>query len=137
MNPPGIHLAANSVGNIESSDIAHFWDEYVGHYVWYVGLAVMFAVLARVTARRPAPGREPLGHALAALVGFTHFTNSIQGQFAVPGLMIAAGFTVWGLRTRAGAGRLLLSAYGLALVLFVAFGVWQRGFPEFSELGWL
>lgn len=133
----GIHLAANSVGNVAKSDIAHFWDEYFGHYVWYVGLALMFAVLATALADRPPPERAGIAHFLALLVGWTHFTNSIEGQFALPGFAIAAGFALWGLRTRANAGRLLLTAYAFSFALFVVFGVWHRGFPEFSELGWI
>lgn len=133
----GIHLAANSVGNVARSDIAHFWDEYVGHYIWYAGLALMFAVLAGVLAARPLHRCPPPGHLLAALVGLTHFTNSIEGDFALPGLAVAAGFTAWGVRTRRHAGRLLLTAYGFALVLFAVYGGWHRGFPEFSDLGWI
>ena len=43
----------------------------------------------------------------------------------------------WGLLTRDGMGRLLLTAYGFSLLLFAVFGIWQGGFPEFSELGWI
>ena len=133
----GIHLAANSVGNVDPSGVAHFWDEYIGHYVWYVGLALMFAVLASALVERPLPRRLVLAYGLALFAGWTHFTNSIEGQFAWAGLAIAVAFAVWGWRARATAGRLLLAAYGFSLVLFVVFGVWHRGFPEFSELGWI
>jgi hypothetical protein len=34
-------------------------------------------------------------------------------------------------------GRYLATAFGLSLVLFAVFGVWQGGFPEFTELGWV
>ena len=43
----------------------------------------------------------------------------------------------WGLLTRDGMGRLLLTAYAFAGLLFLVFGIWQGGFPEFSELGWI
>ena len=46
-------------------------------------------------------------------------------------------FAVWGLFTRDGMGRLLLTAYSFSLLLFAVFGLWQGGFPEFSELGWI
>ncbi len=133
----GIHLAANSISNAAASDTAHFWDEYVGHYVAYVGLALLFAVLAAALAERPratGAARTAAGHILASAAGLTHFTNSIQGEFAVPGMAIAAGFAAWGLRTRRRTGGLLLTAYGVALVLFAGYGGWQRGFPELSDL---
>ena len=134
----GIHLAANSIGNAlpgEDPDIVHLWDEVVGHYLWYGGFAVLVAVLAATMAERRARGGA-IGFLLAALVGFTHFTNSVEGGVPVMGIATAAVFTGWGLLTRDGMGRLLLTAYALSLVLFAAFGVWQGGFPEFSELGW-
>lgn len=135
----GIHLAANSVGNTIDGphpDVVNLWDEVVGHYLWYAGFALVVAVLAVALAdRRPRGGVG--GHLLAAAVGFTHFTNSVEGQTAWLGIGTAVVFAVWGLFTRDGMGRYLLTAYGISLLLFAGFGVWQGGFPEFSELGWL
>lgn len=135
----GLHLAANSVGNDlpgPDPDVVHLWDETVGHYLWYSGVALLVAVLAVALAdRRPRGGIG--AHLLAGLVGVTHFTNSIEGQTAWFGIGTAVVFAVWGLLTRDGMGRYLLTAYGVSLVLFTVFGLWQGGFPEFSELGWI
>ncbi|MCY7373878.1 MAG: hypothetical protein LH461_09315 [Spirochaetaceae bacterium] len=135
----GIHLAANSVGNAlpgTDPDVVHLWDETVGHYLWYAGFAVVVAVLAVVVADRKARGGV-VGHLLAASVGFTYFTNSVEGQTPWLGIGTALVFTVWGLLTRDGMGRYLATAYGLSLLLFAGFRIWQGGFPEFSELGWI
>jgi hypothetical protein len=132
----GIHLAANSVGNVAPGEPAHLWDETVGHYLWYVGFALIVATLAATLSERRHRGGAG-AHVLALLVGFTHFTNSVEGQTPWLGIATAAIFAVWGLFTRDGLGRLLLSAYGFSLLLFAAFGIWQGGFPEFSELGWI
>jgi hypothetical protein len=70
-------------------------------------------------------------------VGFTSFSNAVEGQTAYLGIGAAVVFTVWGLFTRDGVGRLLLTAYGFSLLLFAVFGLWQGGFPEFSDLGWI
>lgn len=89
--------------------------------------------LAAALAHRPNSAQAlsaVIAHVLAALVGITHFTNSIQGEFAIPGMAVAAGFAVWGARTCARFGRYLLTAYGLSLLLFVGYGAWHRGFPE-------
>jgi hypothetical protein len=131
-----IHLAANSVGNADPGEPAHLWDETVGHYLWYVGFALLVAVLAATLAdRRPRGGAA--GHLLALLVGFTHFTNSVEGQTALLGIGTGVVFLAWGLLNRDGLGRLLASAYGFSVVLFAVFGVWQGGFPQFTELGWV
>ena len=132
----GIHLAANSVGNVAPGEPAYLWDEHVGHYLWYTGFALLVATLAATLAeRRPRGG---LGaHLLALLVGFTNFTNSVEGQTPILGIVVAVLFLGWGVVTRDGLGRVLLTAYGFSLLLFAAFGIWQGGFPEFSKLGWI
>lgn len=134
----GIHLAANSVGNTMAEphpDVVILWDEVAGHYLWYVGFALLVAVLAVALAdRRPRGGAG--AHLLALLVGFTHMTNSVEGQTPWLGVGTAVVFTGWGVVTRDGMGRYLATAYGLSIVLLAGFGLWQGGFPEFSELGW-
>lgn len=35
----GIHLAANSIGNVSPGPTARLWDEVVGHCVWYATMA--------------------------------------------------------------------------------------------------
>jgi len=135
----GLHIAANSVGNAlpgEDPDVVHLWDETVGHYVWFAGFALLVAVLAVALAdRRPRGGLA--GQVVALLVGFTHFTNSVEGQTAWFGIGTAVVFLTWGVFTRDGMGRYLVTSYGVSVVLFAAFGIWQDGFPEFSELGWI
>ncbi len=132
----GVHLAANSVGNAAPGEPAHLWDERVGHYLWYVGFYVLVVALAVTLAdQRPRGGVG--GHLLAVVVGFTNFTNSVEGQTVVLGIAAAILFALWGLVTRDSLGRVLLTAYGVSLVLFAGFGIWQGGFPEFSELGWI
>lgn len=134
----GIHLGANSIGNTMPEphpEVVYLWDEILGHYIWYGGFAVLVGVLAVAVAdRRPRGGI--VGHLLALVVGFTHMTNSVEGQTPWLGVGTAAVFATWGLLTRDGMGRYLLTAYGTSLVLLAAFGIWQGGFPEFSELGW-
>lgn len=134
----GIHLAANSVDNAlpGNPEPAYLWDEHVGHWLWYVGFYLLVVALALALAdRRPRGG--PIAYLLAGLVGFTNFTNSVEGQTPWLGIGAAVVFTLWGLLTRDGMGRFLLTAYAVSLALFAVFGLWQGGFPEFSELGWI
>jgi hypothetical protein len=130
----GIHLAANSIGNVvRGQDVVHLWDETVGHYLWYTGFAILVAVLAVTLAdRRPRGGLA--AHLLAAAVGFTHFTNSVGGQAAYLGIGTAVAFASWGLQARDRMGRYLLTSYGLSLLLFAAYGFWQGGFPDYSDV---
>lgn len=132
----GIHLAANSIANIDPGDTAHLWDEVVGHYVWYGGLAVVVAALALAADRRRLPA-NPVRSPLAALFGFTVFTNSVEGGTPLLGIVTALGFVVWGLRRRGRLAWLLVPAYGVALAGLVGWGAYWRGWPQFSEIGWI
>ena len=93
----GIHLAANSINNAVAGDAepAYLWDEHVGHYLWYVGFYLVVVALAVALAdRRPRGG---LGaHLLALLVGFTTFTNSVEGQTPWLGIGASVVFAVLG-----------------------------------------
>ena len=127
----GIHLAANSIGNARGDAApVHLWDEVVGHWLWYGGLALLVVALGRavtVVARPPAL-------VLAVATGLTWTTNALEGTTAVGSLAVAAGLAGWGWRRREeGAGRLLLAAFGTSAVLLAAYGAWQGGFPAPSD----
>ena len=132
----GIHLAANCVGNAVPGQPAYLWDEHVGHYLWYIGFALIVATLAATVSERRHRGGVG-AHLLALLVGFTNFTNCVEGQTPILGIATAVLFVGWGFVTRDGLGRVLLTGYGFSLLLFAVFGIWQGGFPEFSTLGWI
>lgn len=116
----GIHLAANSVANADPGPTAHVWDEVVGHLVWYLGVALVVAALARTMADRPpAPW---WGHVLALPVALTWATNSLGGVDTLPlsvaGLVLAAAYG-WRQRTTL-AGVLWPSSLAALLLLATA-----------------
>lgn len=138
----GIHLSANSIGNLDPPGgfawppAVHLWDELVGHHLWSLGVALVVVAIARATHDTPpAPGIP--AYPLALLVGFTWFTNSVEGGTPVIGLLGAAFLTGVGWVHRGGFDRVLLVAYGPALLLLAGYGAWHRGFPQFTQLGWV
>jgi hypothetical protein len=135
----GIHLAANSINNQnpsgDAATDAHFWDEVFGHVAWYTGWTLMTAVL--VWSGRHAPALNPLRTVVAALLGFTVMTNAVEGAVVPMILVFNVLFLTFAFRVRRGLARDALVIYGTATVLLAIFGIWQGGFPEFSELGWL
>jgi hypothetical protein len=131
----GIHLAANSVANVAPGEPAHLWDEVVGHYLWYGGLAGLVAALGLALGNLPRPS-WPFGLPLALLFGFTIFTNSIEGGAALLGLVTSGAFLAWGISRRERLLGVLVPAYGLALVGLAGWGIYWLGYPQFSELGW-
>ena len=69
--------------------------------------------------------------------GFTICTNSIEGGTAALGLACGVVFVAWGVRRSGRLPELLVPAYGLACVGLIGWGLYWRGFPQFSELGWI
>ena len=128
VNGHGVHLAANSIGNVRG-DVAPIplWDEVVGHWLWYAGVALLVVALARAVDLPAGPG----GYALALATGLTWTTNALAGTTAFGSLAVAAGLAAWGWRRRAsGTGRLLLVAFGTSALLLAAYGLVHLGFPD-------
>lgn len=129
----GIHLAANSIGNeLGHAPVITLWDEQVGHYLWYLGVAVVVAALV-LGVRELRPSR--LGWVLAALVALTLTTNAIEGQSVPLSAALAVGFVV---RGRLTVIRWVYAAHLALLVAWVAYwGIAEgRWSPEFTDLGW-
>ena len=104
----GIHLAANSVGNDAPSRTAHLWDEVVGHYAWFVGVALVLLALASTMTGRPRP--RVIGYALAVAVGLTWASNAIGGGTLLLNLSVAAAACAYGWNQRRNLGGVLLAA---------------------------
>jgi hypothetical protein len=134
----GLHLSANSISYASGFDPpAYLWDEVVGHHLWFGGLTIVVVVVAEAVRALPLPLHPP-GCALACLVGITWGVNVVEGGAVPFGASLAIGLTVYGWRTRRdGAGALLALAFGLSLALVAAYGLWQDGYPQPSQLGWL
>ena len=128
----GINLAANSISNVRGDQApTHLWDEVVGHWLWYAGVALLVVALARTVEVR---GR-PVAVLLAVATGLTWTTNALEGTTASGSLVVAGVLAGWGWRRRAeGTGLLLMVTFGLSTVLLLAYGLWHLGFPAPSEL---
>ena len=123
----GIHLAANSIWNADPSRTAELWDEYVGHWLWYAGVVLVAAALARTMAQRPRPA-HPVAWLLALATGATWATNAVGGQFTLAGLVVAAAALAWGWRQREGQGALWLAVGAAAVPLLVGAGAFGWDF---------
>jgi hypothetical protein len=152
------HLAANSINNltgklaeagtldITATDLytlIYFFDERLSHYWWYTGMAGLAAVVIYREWRSPAGAATTWWAAAAAgvIYGFTYFCSFLEGQSVAIGLPFAALVVAFGLfsQRRMLSQRPVLAfftvACGLAVVLFAIWGIYWRGFPEFSAVG--
>ena len=139
----GLHLAANSIraeeptGEVER--VAYFWDERFSHWEWHLGLIGLLVAFCLAEPRaRPAARASPTQPVLvAALLGFTLFTSTVEGQtwWLLP--PAAAVLVVWALARPGPVSRACAAALGLACILLAGWAAWHRGVPEFSDLGWI
>jgi len=139
----GIHLAANSIRaeglTGEAERVAYFWDERFSHVEWHLGLIglVLAFCLAEPWTRPPLRGTTTQEVVVAALLGFTLFTSTVEGQtwWLLPpvGLVLV----LWALaRPRSVLGA-CAGAFAVACILLAGWAAWHRGVPEFSDLGWI
>jgi hypothetical protein len=154
----GMHLAANSINNLAGKlassreidilgtniyALTYFYDERLSHYLWHVGILGMIGLLVYREWRSPAGTQTVWWATLVAgvIYGFTYFCIFLEGQTVLLGLPFAVIITLltllWG-RKRLAKGPLLAFFFVsclLATILFIGWGLYWGGFPEFSEVG--
>ena len=147
----GMHLAANSIGHllegVEGTNVfklTGFYDETLSHYFWHFGVISLSGLLMYRYWRNPiAQGRAVIWPAILAgiIYGFTFFAMVIEGvtvPMGLPFAVLAAAVTLFRGRKHLGQRPVIfffLTSYSVAVLLFAVWGIWQGGFPEFSEVG--
>ena len=149
----GMHLTGNSIGhlteNMSGTDVfqlTSFYDEKLGHYLWHFGVIGLSALLIyRQWKNSFTEGSRWKGYIIAGsiLYGFTFFAMVIEGAttpMGIPFAVLALVFIlVWGRKNLAHQPLLIffLISYGISLLLFAIWGIWQKGLPEFSDVGFI
>lgn len=147
----GAHVAANSIhdfaersGAGDPLGLLDFWDERVGHYAVESG-RILFALGLLASPGERLLSRSPASALLVILggaaYGFTTFASAVEGQ-TVPLVLPFYALLIPAIAMIARAGRggswirlFFGGATTVALLLFLIWGVWQHGFPEFTRAG--
>jgi hypothetical protein len=140
----GIHLAANSVDNLHPTGAvghkAHFWDERFGHFEWHAGWFALLGAICLAERSRSRPAAIPRGETIAVVVllGFSLFTNTVEGGTWPLELAATAVFVAWALsERRRPLLRVVATSFAIGAALIGVWAVWHGGVPQFSQLGWL
>ena len=147
----GIHLSANSIGHLlkgaESSDayrLTYFYDEVLSHYMWHFGIFGLSALVLLRQLRNPFTEKQAISWViiLAGIIhGFTLFVIVVEAGTALLGVPYVVVVTLFGLIwgwKRFRYQPLLLFFFITCLIatlLFVGWGAYWGGLPEFSEVG--
>jgi hypothetical protein len=149
----GMHLAANSIGHLlremtgtNAYVLTYFYDETLGHILWHSGVMALSALLLIRQWQNPFSGeRASLGLLLPAGIihGLTFFVIVVEGGtalLAIPfGLIVILAILIWG-RGKLREQPLLLFfliSYAVAMLFMAGWGIYWRGLPEFSALGFI
>lgn len=152
----GMHLSANAITRhlqderSSSYALAYLFDEVLGHIFWHSGIVLLSLGLIQMgfdSCQEADSRTKPVLISIAAaFYGFTYFADAVEGQtviFAFP-LAVLIPILTWGRARRVGLqfGRspvlsFFLLGYAFATGLFLFWGIWRGGFPQFSELNWL
>jgi hypothetical protein len=149
----GMNLAANAIarhlhGMTDSPlyRLTDFFDESVGHLLRHIGVVGITLALISASSGLSSNPREFWITFGALLFGFTYFTDAVEGQTVSILLPVALGMVIFLLMGSYRRSRVLrrnavrkffLRGYAFALIFFLIWGIWRRGFPQFSELGWI
>jgi len=153
----GLHLSANSIARLvekandpELFDAVYIFDEVISHSLWDVGIFLITLSLI-VASYQMSYKLDSLKEFTflslgACLYGFTFVVNSIEGQtvaFILPaafiGLILSTALYLKEVKSEMRNPMFLffLVAYFLCLLLLAYWGVRYKGYPQFSELGWI
>ena len=148
----GMHLSANSISNLMEAfakgqlidldsngifNLAHFYDEYLGHYLWHVGVLGLAGLLIVREWRDPAwlPTAWSLVIPAGVIYGFLLFAITDEGNTVWLGLPFSILVVLFGLlkgRRELGDRPVLaffLASCIVAALLYTGWGLYWGGFP--------
>ncbi|MFQ5632120.1 MAG: hypothetical protein ACE5I1_25405 [bacterium] len=127
--------------------LTYFFDEILGHILWDSGLILITLALIIRAFNEKLPSSDkniPLLAVSSVFFGFTYFCNAVEGQtvvFMLPVSILLPVIIAVALRRvkqkKNAITLYFIGAYSFACILFIIWGIWQNGFPQFSEIGWI
>ena len=147
----GMHLVGNSIGHLTESmagtpvaALTHFYDEILSHYMWHAAMMGLSALLIIRQWRNPFSG-ELSGPGFEVAAGLLHGINYalmvLEGATTPIGVPFAAlavaGIAIRGRRTlrQEPVVVFFLVAFGIALLVFLGWGLYWGGLVEPSAVG--
>jgi hypothetical protein len=154
----GMHLAANSINNLAEAlartrgidilgtsiyRLTYFIDEHLSHCLWHFGILGLAGLTIYRESRSPRgiPTVWPVMIPAGLLYGFTYFCIFLEGQTVLLGLPFAVLVTLLSLVFERNnlALRPFLAFFFVAslaaVVLFMGWGLYWNGFPQFTDVG--
>jgi len=150
----GMHLSANSINNLIGHlaaggvldvkptplyPLTYFYDEYLGHYLWHIGVVGLAALLIYEGWKQPAEKKTNWWLVIPAgiLYGFTCFCFFLEGNTMILGLPFVIAVTglilIWG-RGKLAGQPILAFFFVTSLVAFLLFAGWRLYWGSFIPI---
>ncbi len=153
INGQGMNLSANAIARhlvgMEQTPLYwlnYFFDEKMGHIFWHSGMLGISISLLLLAANLQSIPTSWVTLAGAPFYSFAYFTDAVEGQTVVllfpSAVLILGGILRHAKKQQNSLKRnpvmlFFLVGYIIAVALFLIWWIWQGGFPQFSELGWV
>jgi hypothetical protein len=150
----GVNIGANAIARYLVGEeatligrLTYLLDERIGHLLWHAGIVSLTFSMTLAAWHAPAtPARRTLPVVAGGILfGFTWFADGVEGQtvpLMLPAAVALLALVGWWrrgirqLRTNPVMAFCVVAA-SFALLLFLVWALWHRGFPQFSSLGWV
>ena len=148
----GMHLSANSINNLlgqkgaQTGDIyrlTYFFDEYLSHYLWHIGVVGLSALLIYRQWKNPFRKEKVVILPIVVggmIYGFSYFIIIMEGNTAPLGIpfsvLVVLFIGIWA-RKKIGQQPLIefsLVSYSLAMILFLVWGIIWEGLPPILDV---
>jgi hypothetical protein len=117
---------------------AHFWDERFGHFEWHAGWFALLGAICLAEPGRATTIARREARAVLVLLGFSLFTNTVEGGTWPLELGATAVFVAWALsERRRPLLRVVATSFAIGAALIGVWAIWHGGVPQFRQLGWL
>lgn len=153
----GMHLSANAIARYLTPakdfpifNLTYYFDEILSHIFWGGGLILLSVgiVLMGFAMSKESLSEHRYGSILTGslLYGFSYFVNAVEGQTVVFTFPMAVTIpTLIGIIIqRQGKSvqknpvlSFFMFSYIIATCFFLIWTIWQKGFPQFGEIGWI
>ena len=132
----GIHLAANAIARDteDTQGSIFFFDEQLGHYIWYGGLGAAL-IITIISIRNYKIKSMGIAVILVIFNGITWATNGLEGGTAIFSLAFTIAGLIFGISNKStDIGKLVLIASLVSSLIFTYWAIRYSGFPQPSSL---
>lgn len=135
---------SSSMLPLSITDQLYFYDEFLGHLVWSLGFSILFGIFSYLSIKATSLPKIKNSAALTLsglTTGLAMFLFAVEGQMTLIFIALTTFSIIFFVKTKKpqenALSHILFISAITTLILLIGWGIWFKGFPEFSQLGWI